>query len=413
MQCVPNPKSTPNRRRPPMGRNRNGSQKVYASESDLPLYKPSAASPSTPQKTVSGGSAAPQANSTNQKQRNKSNNKNRNTKNGAVSPGRRQQDRESPSLYSQEASAPIFAGSTFHASPAPSALPIPSFLGLSNSDSPVANAKTTSAQEISTPPTDSDEGSPVDDPVPRNRESPLEFFFRADRAEKARVRRASSANTGVVATAPFSPPQDSHKECSTFPKTIPHNSLRRPAFVQRNTSPGVSTSELDGSPRLPVGPAFSTPYQERIRAARSNQSSAQTTPVVNRNLDPNSSEALKRYLFTGQLSRSESQESSLQFSLSPTERSRPPHSMHQVAQQQHGSTAGQQPAPQQASQRPPFLSPNLPRGMFPASVLAGHAPRAQPTTSSVHLHSEPSPRSEHILALEGDLRRVLKLDSLG
>ncbi|GAW24842.1 hypothetical protein ANO14919_144360 [Xylariales sp. No.14919] len=404
MQFVPTPKTTPNRRRPPTGRTRNSSHKVYASENDLPSYnKPShAVSPSTPQKFVSGRTAAPQTQSTNQKQRNKGN-KSRNSKNGVASPGRRL-DGESPSLQPRESSAPIFAGSTFHASPAPSALPLPSFLGLPNADSPAVNAKTIELPQESSPPqTDSDDGSLVDDPVPRNGESPLEFFFRADRAEKARVRRASSANTDVIPNAAYTPLQDSfHKECNTIPKAIARNSFGRPVFSEKSTSPGIPTSELDGHSRLRVGPAFSTPYQERIRAARSNPNSAQSTPTMNRNLDPNSSEALKRYLFTGQLGRSELQGPLPHSSTSQTTRQ----------QEQHRLSARSQQVAYAAPQRASSPTSNLPRGVFPASVLTGHAPCVQPA-SSVHIHAESSPRSDHIRALEGDLRRALKLDSLG
>ncbi|KAI0540894.1 hypothetical protein GGR58DRAFT_92044 [Xylaria digitata] len=404
MQFVPTPKGTPNRRHPPTGRNRNSCQKVYASENDLPSYKPNnAVSPSTPQKPASNKPSAPQTQSTNQKQRNKGS-KSRSTKNGVASPSRRL-DGENTPLHPRESSAPIFAGSTFHASPAPSALPLPSFLGLSSADSPSVKAKTESAQESSPPQTDSDDGSPVDEPISRNGESPLEFFFRADRAEKARVRRASSANTDTVPTAAFTSLQDSfRKECNTIPKAVAHNSLRRPAFTERNTSPGIPASELHGSSRLCVGPAFSTPYQERIRAACSNQNPAQPTPTVNQTMDPNSSEALKRYLFTGQLSRSEPQEPSPHSSTSQT--------IHRIAQQQRRPSASQQQGAYPASQRPPFPTPTLPRGVFPASVLAGHAPYAQPA-SSVHVHTESSPRSDHLRALEVDLRRALKLDSLG
>ncbi|KAF2965780.1 hypothetical protein GQX73_g7804 [Xylaria multiplex] len=405
MQFVPTPKSTPNRRHPPTGRNRNSYQKVYASENDLPSYKPNnVVSPSTPQKSASGRPSAPQTQSTNQKQRNKGN-KSRSTKNGIITSPSRRLDGENTTLHPRESSAPIFAGSTFHASPAPSALPLPSFLGLSSADSPSVKAKAELAQESSPPQTDSDDGSPVDEPISSNGESPLEFFFRADRAEKARVRRASSANTDTVPTAAFTPLQDSfRKECNTIPKAVAHNSLRRPAFIERNTSPGIPASELHGGSRLHVGPAFSTPYQERIRAACSNPNPVQPTPTVNKTLDPSSSEALKRYLFTGQLGRSESQEPSPYSSTSQT--------IHRISQQQRRSSASQQQSAHPASQRPPFPTPTLPRGVFPASVLAGHAPCAQPV-SSVHIHSESSPRSDHLRALEVDLRRALKLDSLG
>ncbi|KAI1203193.1 hypothetical protein F5X97DRAFT_160629 [Nemania serpens] len=403
MQLAQSPKSTPNRRRPPTGRNRSASQKVYASENDVPSYKSDhVVVPTTPQKNSPIGAAAPQTQSTNQKQKNKGS-KNRNSKNGVVSPGRRQ-DRESPSLQPQLTPAPIFAGSTFHASPAPSALPLPSFLGLSSADSPGVKLKTTESVYDSSL-TDSDEGSPVDDPVPRNEDSPLEFFFRAHRAEKARVRRASSANTDAVSTAPLSPPHFSpHDECNTLPRATAHHLLRRPILNGSATSPSMPTNQLGGVSGLPVGPAFSTPYQERIRAARSNQNAARPTPIANHNLDPNSSDALKRYLFTGQLGRFGSYESS--------PHSSPSSQVHHVAQaQHHKSGRDRQQGAHQASPKSPLPSPNLPRGVFPASVLSSHAPR-QPITSG-HIDAESSLRSERILALEGDLRRVLKLDSVG
>ncbi|KAI0115829.1 hypothetical protein GGR51DRAFT_364763 [Nemania sp. FL0031] len=403
MQFVPTPKSTPNRRRPPAGRSRNSSHKVYASENDLPSHRPdNVVSPSTPQKPAPNGTAAPQAQSTNQKQKNKGN-KNRNAKNGVASPGRRQ-DREIPSLPPQVTSDPIFAGSSFHASPAASALPLPSFLGLAGADSPMVKPKATEAAYDSSPITDSDEGSPVDKPVPRNEESPLEFFFRADRAEKARGRRASSANIDSATPARLSPLQNPlHKEYNTFPKSIAHNSSQRPAFVGLDSSPSIPMNGSDSNSRLPVGPAFSTPYQDRIRAARSHENSARPTPIAHRNPDPNSSEALKRYLFTGQFDRGDPHDLS-------------PHSSQslqapQVARQQQIPVSTQQHGAYQASQRSPFSTPDFSRGSFQPSVSAGHAPRAQPTPP-VHIDNGSSPRPDHILALEGNLRRVLKLDSL-
>ncbi|KAI0526362.1 hypothetical protein F5B22DRAFT_154968 [Xylaria bambusicola] len=399
-EFVPTPKGTPNRRRAPTSRGRNGSQKVYASENDLPTYKPNnIASPSTPQKHGSGRSAAPQIQSTNQKQKNKGN-RSRNAKNDVVSPGRRP-DGESPSFQSKRAPVNIFAGSTFHASPAPSALPLPSFLGLSNADSPAVKDRTPELARDSTPPqTDSDEGSQVDEPTPRHSDSPLEFFFRADRAEKAeraRVRRASSANTDSVSTASSVPLQDSpRKECNTFPKTIAHRSLRRSGIIENDPSVGIPSSELDGDSGLPVGPAFSTPYSERIRAARSN--SAHTTPTLHRNMDPASSEALKRYLFTGQLTPSRSEELPAKPGLSQT--------TPQPVQQQYRPGASQYQGTYQASERLPFPNQSLPRG-----APANHALHAQPP-SSLHIHAQPSPPPDHLLTLEGNLRQILKLDAL-
>ncbi|KAI1398932.1 hypothetical protein F4819DRAFT_438264 [Hypoxylon fuscum] len=415
MQPTTQQKQTPNRRRPG-GRTRNNpqpQQKAYVSENDLCQYKPDQhVDPSTPQKIVSGAGQS-RANSTGQKQRGKNNNQsnnqgnNQNTnhsnkprnKNGAVSPRYQKQDRPSPSLKPD--TSPIFAGATFHASPAPSALPMPSFLSKSAVDSPL---KITSSPEadLSSPLIESDEASPSSPPsVPHTEteESPLELFFRAHRAEKAKTRRASSSNTDVVATGPFSPPrEESPKECNTYPKPTT-SSARRPNYSKRHTNSGISPDELDGNPGQPVGPAFSTPYHERMRAARSNQSSAQATPTMVRNHDLNSSDALKRYLFTGRLGPDEERSQPM---LTPTKQ---PSAEHKENAQQARQQSQRRSAPQyQPTQH------RLPRGMFPASVLTANAQSAQSPAPPAHAHFT-SHRSEQILTMEDSLKRMLKLDS--
>ncbi|KAI2642771.1 hypothetical protein GGS21DRAFT_192022 [Xylaria nigripes] len=414
MQSAPNSKSTPNRRRTTPGRSRNAAQKVHASDNDIPSQTfNNTKRPSTPKKIVASGTIAPQTQSAGPKQKNK-NSKNRNAKNGVTPTTRRQQDRDSPSLGSQDALAPIFAGSTFHASPAPSDLPLPSFLSLSNGESPMAKAKTSSdGIEDSPPSTDSEEDSPRNQPVPGNEESPLEFFFRADRAEKARVRRASSANTGSVQTTPFCPLQDSpFKECNTFPKAMPQNSHRHPMPTQKNASPGIYSSGPDSCPRLPLGPAFSTPYQDRIRAARSTQNPAHATQMANRIPNSASTEALKQYFFNGQSSRLAPEKSTpLHSTSSQVERLCVPRSTPQVAQLQHSASAFGQLAPNQESQRVPPSTPYHLREVSTASPLTSHPHQHQTLNSSIHMRSQSDSPSKHIDALEGNLRRILKLDS--
>ncbi|KAI0389237.1 hypothetical protein F5Y17DRAFT_136533 [Xylariaceae sp. FL0594] len=436
MQHIADPKDSPSNRRQTPGQARPSSKKVYASESDLPSHKTTSSekrnSPSTPRKPSSGGGPAQQGSATTAQKQRKQSNKNRNPKNGATSPGRRQQqDRASPAVYPQDTPAPIFAGSTFHASPAPTSLPIPSFLGRPSTDR-VATSDTEATQDTS-PPSGPDESPTEKEPPPRRHdESPLEFFFRADRAEKERVRRGSAATTGFGPNVPFSPPRNDSSDYSSSPRGVAGDSAHRPSFVQRNTSPAMSTSNLDGSSRPPIGPAFSTPYHERIRAVRSNLSPAQAKPVPTRNLDPNSSEALKRYLFTGQLGRSESEGSQAVYSSSTPElTTRFSESSTQSAPQPQGSF------PSRASYHSPHSTPSRPqgvsRGPFSTSyttqpspgspMVPGYAPHAQPispamTEHSPHaqdtaslLYSEPSPRPDHLIALEGSLRRILNLDS--
>lgn len=236
------------------------------------------ASPYTPQKPLAH-SPAPASQPNNTKPKPRSGNKSR-PKQVSTSPGPAKAGRSTPPQTAppKTVTATAFAGATFHASPAPSSLPIPSFLAKAM-DSPGLRGPTRMSQEPSPPATDSEA------PTPRNRlltmdiareESPLDLFFRADRAEKERARRASSANVLAPNPGPFSPP--TQPKSPQEPRTLPNGlgTYRRRQSTQRNSSAGISFTELDGTPGRPMGPAFSTPYQDRIRAARSNEKQAES-----------------------------------------------------------------------------------------------------------------------------------------
>ncbi|KAH8725234.1 hypothetical protein GQ44DRAFT_739700 [Phaeosphaeriaceae sp. PMI808] len=82
-----------------------------------------------------------------------------------------------------------YAGPTFHASPAPSALPIPKFLSRS------VPAKADSSDSTSSPSPLGASPSRAPIPVPRrNEDSPLDVFFKADRAERAHNANGSPAS---------------------------------------------------------------------------------------------------------------------------------------------------------------------------------------------------------------------------
>lgn len=100
-----------------------------------------------------------------------------------------------------------YAGPTFHASPAPSALPIPKFLSRS--------VPVKSRMDPPTPPPDNSSestgspnslaASPSRAPIPvppRNDDSPLDLLFKADRAERAKHGHGSPGSSQF-----FSPPQ--------------------------------------------------------------------------------------------------------------------------------------------------------------------------------------------------------------
>ncbi|KAI2630614.1 hypothetical protein GGR54DRAFT_161928 [Hypoxylon sp. NC1633] len=401
-------KHTPNRRRQG-GRNRHTpQQKKYASENDVAPKSNPAMSPSTPN-SKGVQTLRPSLSQSNSK--NKSGNKPRN-KNGAASQGQYKHTLVTPFLQSNKNSTvPIFAGSTFHASPAPSALPIPKFFGKPSVDSPTTKADSSPDQGLYSATSNSDEASPPSPtPISRTEESPLELFFRADRAEKAKTHRASSDHASATGPGPFSPPRDSPKEFATFPKAAGSIPTHRSNVPRRASALGIPADELDGNPSQPVGPAFSTPYQERLRAVGSRHNSAQTTPTVLQRKDMNSSEAmssseaLKRYLFTGSLSQGQ-EERHLHQATTPSRQPSQQPSRQQWHQARH--QLGQHQIPQH-----PSPQHHLPRGMFPASILAANAQSHQTTSPPANVQLA-SHNSKQTIAMEDRLRRVLKLDSPG
>ncbi|KAI1803218.1 hypothetical protein F4811DRAFT_354784 [Daldinia bambusicola] len=386
-------KQTPNRRRQG-GRSRNTpKQTTYASENDVPRRKSGHnGSPSTP---ISEGVEAFRASSTSQKPRSKkkkNGNKQPRSNDSIVSPGQNNPECSSPS-------APIFAGSTFHASPAPSALPIPSFLNKSEPDSPGVKAPSSPEHELSCTTSDSDEASSPS-PMTRATESPLEFFFRADRAEKekAKARRASSVHATAINLSPLLPSHQSPKDFSALSVDTTPSQTRRPHHHKRATVLGISADELDGNPGEPVGPAFSTPYQERMRAARSNQFSARPTNKVLQNHDFNHSDDLKRYLFTGRLGGNEE----------PSQQSSSPSNQSNQAAQHH-SPQHRKPFEQDRSAQCQSPPRHLPRGMFPMSVLTASAQNGQPTAPPVDAQLTPC-HTNQVTLMEDELRRILKLN---
>ncbi|CZT50203.1 uncharacterized protein RSE6_11145 [Rhynchosporium secalis] len=194
-----------------------------------------------------------------------------------------------------------YAGSTFHASPAPSALPIPSFFSKSVPDSPgIKGLRSIKGAPLPTTDSTPTRTTPSAEQLQRE-ESPLDVFFRADREERARS--VSSARILASANGPFPPPSKSPRNTQTPP------SHSNPSYFpnggsNRLSASGIFAIELDGdrAPGTPLGPAFSTPYAERINAARSGGQcdgpSDQSPQHIQSSMDR--SDALKAYLFSGQ-----------------------------------------------------------------------------------------------------------------
>lgn len=181
-----------------------------------------------------------------------------------------------------------YAGPTFHASPAPSALPIPSFFSKPAPESPSLKASDTDVDQSSS--------SSGDSPPllaqklateHRREESPLDIFFNADRKEKERARNAQAQREM---------PQSSQRAQSGEMVTPVQGRCRLPLQTGGSGS-RMFSMEMEGTPGKPYGPAFSTPYSERISAARSG--SNMNSPATSTPTTVERSEALKSFLFNG------------------------------------------------------------------------------------------------------------------
>ncbi|KAE8850707.1 hypothetical protein PTNB85_01123 [Pyrenophora teres f. teres] len=101
-----------------------------------------------------------------------------------------------------------YAGPTFHASPAPSALPIPKFLSRSVPAKTRAGPPTPPPEDSSDSASPSPSASPSRAPVafpPRNEQSPLDLLFQADAAE-----RANNNFGGPIPHSPFNQARPHH-----------------------------------------------------------------------------------------------------------------------------------------------------------------------------------------------------------
>ncbi|TVY88984.1 hypothetical protein LAWI1_G007164 [Lachnellula willkommii] len=339
----------------------------------------------------------------------------------------------------------VYAGATFHASPAPSALPIPSFYSKSVPDSPGLKGLR-SVQEA--PLTKQSPSPPMPEPSSvkqyHREESPLDVFFKADREEKARARSASSNNITGTAAGPFQPPGAS-RNARTPPAPNSQNRTRQ-GHTSKSSGSGMFAMELDGptSPGSPYGPAFSTPYAERINAARSGTTPTREVPqqAVDR------SEALKAYLFSGHpLSPPTTNGGVVNGSFSPSSpsasngaktspvSSRPQQNGHGFNHNSNGSSNRPRPSGRSSGLRQEVTPTKTPtrtpdRNFFydnspTTSRMNGHLSPSNQNNLTARFKSQnasPSPTSPYgvssgnggadLQGMEDSLRKILKLDSV-
>ncbi|KAM5468730.1 hypothetical protein MauCBS54593_004725 [Microsporum audouinii] len=179
-----------------------------------------------------------------------------------------------------------YAGPTFHASPAPSALPIPSFFSKSV---PETDYPTSDDLQDDSPDTDPGDSTPTkaNNPIPVQQDvgtsSPLDFLFKA-------ARQARSAN-------PLSELEDS----GPFNVSTPPRNASRLRLSEGPASSGVFPLELEGSDARTamIGPSFATSYKDRMNALRaSSPGSKQGNAAITQESNDTKikSEALKNLL---------------------------------------------------------------------------------------------------------------------
>lgn len=162
-------------------------------------------------------------------------------------------------------SAAAYAGPTFHASPAPSALPIPSFFSKSFPESDLAPTLETDSDNAEMEP---DLEATPSKPRPArpqpaaatqaSQPSPLDFLFKA----AVQARNPNTTGSPEAATRVRSPQTDS-KVLRSNPNHTPGGMFPMDLETERARA-------------SPIGPSFAPSYQDRMNALRSSSSPSQS-----------------------------------------------------------------------------------------------------------------------------------------
>ncbi|WEW56496.1 hypothetical protein PRK78_001941 [Emydomyces testavorans] len=190
--------------------------------------------------------------------------------------------------------SPHYAGPTFHASPAPSALPVPSFASKSvpESDSPLQVQMMDDSSN-----TDSGDSTPTKArtvPLPqeedKNVTSPLDFLFKA--AREANNGSASSERSGNFSSTTSLPLNPERLEVPQDPETASGAVFPLELDVSESR---ISTPD---SKMMAIGPSFAASYKERMNALRSASSPSSPGDITALNEEERKAkaEALKNLL---------------------------------------------------------------------------------------------------------------------
>ncbi|MCJ1435115.1 hypothetical protein MMC27_004485 [Xylographa pallens] len=194
-----------------------------------------------------------------------------------------------------------YAGPTFHASPAPSALPIPKFFSKSVPVTEKSPSLSTMMQD------DSSEGlsnKSDDSPTmpnalrvsqhPIREASPLDFFFNADREEKA---KRSSTDFNSVLNPGFIQIASTPKIVSPIPEHMRHHSRNATGGSMNEIFPLEMDASENSSPTRVIRPV--DPFSV-ARRSESSPSIIRTTSAQSEEQAKAKTEALKRFLLLSQ-----------------------------------------------------------------------------------------------------------------
>ncbi|ODM23560.1 hypothetical protein SI65_01149 [Aspergillus cristatus] len=367
--------------------------------------------------------------------------------------GHRHTSLQGPTATPQVKDSPHYAGPTFHASPAPSALPMPSFFSKSVPESDLAPTVESENEGLEgDPDLETTPSKPKGRPQPSNQgeqSTPLDFLFKAAvEARSAQAQRSPEAKPTVR-----SPQTDS--------KALP----------QRNPNGfagGMFPMEMEnvGSPNFQIGPSFAASYKDRMNALRSASSPSQSPQSLAETDDGErkaKTEALKSLLLNPRPQRPSSA-SPLAYNQTNSVKERPnpsPNVLHFAtpsrtisgppATASHGFSSEQKQPPftneihspqsyaRMGGPQPSMLRKDIPTSgpattspgvtsegfPFPPPPYMGYnqhniPPRCAPppqyrspapySTASPAMPAHPSPQVLDTKKMEDDLRRILKLD---
>ncbi|KAL5365481.1 hypothetical protein BJX96DRAFT_13565 [Aspergillus floccosus] len=422
----PTPKQT-------RGNRRNQKRNTTPSTQKVVLLTTPPSSP--PRSSSPGGTATDSSNNANASKKKGARSNKKPREPPKASPAQRNGHRHTSSnpnnVTVPQMNSPHYAGPTFHASPAPSALPIPSFFSKSMPDSEIAPVLESEGDNFYGDPDLETTPSKLRQPRPQYepegpKSTPLDFLFKA--AVEARNSQPQRSPEPNIRTR--SPHTDS--------KALPQRTSVRPSngmFPLEMETPETRSSQ--------IGPSFAPSYKDRMNALRSSDSPSPQAAELDENQRRMKTEALKSLLLNPRPQRPSASTSNETHPFTSNDRSNSSPNLPHFATPLRATT-GPPPASRMPlehyhanghrSQHPQQPSPyNSPLGKDvrpnPANTLYStqggydqakfaahlpqhhmHSPARHPSPPSRNVSSSPSTKGLDTKKMEDDLRRILKLD---